>query len=310
MNENQKSNKTIYLILIGLLLLTNVIVGYFLVNKNNINTELEKANTTVNTQYNELQIQYNQTISELNDVKGINAQMDSVIALRESELIDKKSQIETLLKKGNLSQAEISKAKTLIAELKNENKKVMDELAALKEENQGLKTQNTTLSTNLENEIKAKEELSAAKGKLEETNKYLNSKYDLGSLLQTNNLLAVGVRVKDSGKEVETNKIKKMQKLRICYETGVNNIIDKGNVDHLIRILAPNGVTITNNESGTFKGTDGTEVKYSKKITFEYNNLNSKKCIYWEGNNYTPGVHVVEIYQGSHKIGTTKFELN
>lgn len=309
MNENQKNNKTIYLILIGLLLLTNVIVGYFLVNKNNMNTELEKANTTVNTQYNELQVEYNQTISELNSVKGINVQMDSVIALREAELNEKKQQIETLIKKGNLNAAEIAKAKALIAALKNENKKVMDELAALKEENQGLKTQNTTLSSNLENEIKAKEELTIAKEKLEETNKYLNSKYALGSLLQTGNLLAVGIRTKDNGKEIETNKIKKMKKLRICYETGVNKIIDKGNVDHLIRILAPNGVTISNNESGTFQALDGTELKYSKKISFEYNNLNSKKCVYWEGNNYTPGVHIVEIYQGSHKIGTTKFEL-
>ena len=112
MNENQKSNKTIYLILIGLLLLTNVIVGYFLVNKNNLNTELQKENTTVNTQFSEIQVQYNQTISELNDVKGINSQMDSIIELREGDLVSKKVEIEKLLKKGNLTSAELNKART------------------------------------------------------------------------------------------------------------------------------------------------------------------------------------------------------
>ena len=309
MNENQKSNKTIYLILIGLLLLTNVIVGYFLVNKNNLNTELQKENTTVNTQFSEIQVQYNQTISELNDVKGINSQMDSIIELREGDLVSKKVEIEKLLKKGNLTSAELNKARTLIAELKSENKKVLEELITLKEENKGLKNENSSLSTNLEKEIKAKDELNVAKGKLEESNKYLNSKYDLGSLLQTNSLMAIGVKVKSNGKELETNRIKKMEKLRICYETGVNNVIEKGNVEHFLRIVGPNGVTVTGAESGDFKGSDGSDMKYSKKISFDYNNLNSKKCIYWEGNNYSPGMYVVEIFQGNHKIGTSKFEL-
>ncbi|MBK7958150.1 MAG: hypothetical protein IPK03_08505 [Bacteroidetes bacterium] len=213
---------------------------------------------------------YKETASSLDEQKGINTRLDSLISVRESEMTEKKSEIERLLKKSNLTASELSKAKTLINELKAQNQQVLLDVDNLKKEIGILKEENSALTTNLQTEKETTKNLSEAKSKLEESNKFLTTKYDIAALLQTNNMQATGIKTKSNGKEVELNKISKMEKLRICYETGLNKVIEKGQVDHYIRIVGPNGTTITGTESGKIKMADGKETQYSKKISFDY----------------------------------------
>lgn len=309
MSENQKSNKSIYLILIGLLLLTNVVCGYLLWNKKQQHTQLETDYTSLNTQKTELDVLYKETASSLDEQKGINTRLDSLISVRESEMTEKKSEIERLLKKSNLTASELSKAKTLINELKAQNQQVLLDVDNLKKEIGILKEENSALTTNLQTEKETTKNLTEAKSKLEESNKFLTTKYDIAALLQTNNMQAIGIKTKSNGKEVELNKISKMEKLRICYETGLNKVIEKGQVDHYIRIVGPNGTTITSTESGKIKMADGKETQYSKKISFDYAAVSKKLCIYWDGNNFSAGKHTVEVYQNGNQIGISNFEL-
>jgi predicted RNase H-like nuclease (RuvC/YqgF family) len=309
MSDNQKNNKSLYLILIGLLLLVNLVGLYFFLNKSKENTVLQEENTKVNTELTDVKLMYEDTKNVLEEQKGINTALDSVINVRQKEVASKKAQIEKILKKSNLSAAELATARTMIQELKTKNDGYLEEIETYKTEILGLKKDKEELTENLNKEKKTTEELESAKSKLEEKNKYLANKFDLGALLQTNGLKAYGIKVKSADKEVEMNKIKKMTHLKVTYNTGVNQVIEKGNVVHHIRIIGPGGTTITNGESGLTKLSDGTELQFSKKVDIDYSNQEKTVNVLWSGNAFSPGKHTVEVYQSGHKVGSTTVEL-
>ena len=298
-NTQGGGNKKVYVAIIALLLLINGVALFLLYSENKAKKDLGEQKVALEQEYKSLNDTLNSKIVELEQFKGKNAELDSMISSQQAEIENQKKTISGLFAKGKMTSNELANAKQMIAKYETsiaEMKKQIEQLAA---EKQVLTTQNQQLSTDLSTEKQTTIQLS-------EQNKGLSKKVELGSLLQLRNLTIDGISKKKNGKEVTEKKAKKTESLRISFETGDNKILEAGSVSLYVRILNAKGETISvaDQGSGSLKLADsGESIQYTKKADFDWSQTNKKVAVYWSQNINEAGTYKIEIYQSGYLIG-------
>jgi uncharacterized protein YoxC len=303
-NNQGGGNKKVYIAIIVLLFLINAVAIYLLLNEKKDKEDVTASKVELQSQYDSLTTTMDQKVAELEQFKGKNAELDSMIVTQQQEIEKQKAQIQGMLAKGNLSQKELAKAKAAIAQYEASIAELQKKVEELTKQNQELTTQNEQLSTDLNNE-------KATTNQLSETNKGLSKKVELGSLLQLQKLTVEGIKKKSNGKEVTVNRAKTTESLKITFETGENKVLEPGNLSLYIRVLNPKGETISvaDQGSGTLKSADGETIQFSKKADFDWSQSNKKIVVYWSQNIQSAGTYKVEVYQSGYVVGKGQLEL-
>lgn len=298
------TKRTLYLLFIFILLLTNVVAGYYWWNSNKDVEKITVEKSELQTEYMQVQQELNTQMAALEEMKGQNAELDAIIKVREQELKDQQAKITKLFKEKNFSASDLKKAKDMISSLQQQNADFMKKIDDLNIQNQVLTEEKELLETDLTGQ----KEINTA---LEEKNKKLGSKVELGSLLRADELTVTGIFVKNSGAEKDIDKIKKIEKLKVCYQTGNNAVRETGKVNMYMRIITPSGTTLYNeaNGSGTLTSKEGEEIRYSKKADFDFDGSNKNVCIYWTQALTEQGNYKAMIYQDGFLVGETTVEL-
>ncbi len=309
MSENPSNGNTTNKVLIIICIILALGCAFFAYKTFNPKKSVEYI--SLMDQKQNLDTEYQSTLKLLDDnkaqlesMKGQNADLDKMLAERESALNNLKMQYEALNKKANKTNADKAKMQALINDLQAQNKMYLEQIEKLAAEKKVLIEENTKLSTDLSSEKETTKQLTTEKT-------YLQGKFELGKLLRTQNIIATGVKTKSAGKEIETDKINKLDKIKVCFETGDNKVLDAGNVTLYLRLINPQGNTIVQESmgSGIIKLADGTDAQYTKSVEFAFQNVSKKMCIYWAQNIYAEGKYTAEVYQSGYKIGSTTFVL-
>ena len=304
-NNQGGGSKKLYIIIIVLLLLINAIVGYFLYTDNQGKKAAEAQNTALSAEMKAVTDTLDAKKGELEALKGVDAGKDSAITAQQEAIEKKEQEIKNAYASGRMTSGELKKAKEMIVQYEAsiaDMKKQIDQLTA---EKQQLTNQNQKLSTDLSSEKQTTAQLN-------EQNKGLSKKVELGSLLQLKNIVIEGIEKKKNGKEVTEKKIKKVESLRITFETGDNKVLEPGKVTLYVRIINQKGETISvaDQGSGTLKlaGTDET-IQYTKAVDIDWAQTNKKIIVYWSSAIKAPGNYKVEIYQSGYAIGLAQSEF-
>jgi hypothetical protein len=141
---------------------------------------------------------------------------------------------------------------------------------------------------------------------LSEEKQALTKKVELGSLLQLQNLKVEGVDKRNNGKERVKSSLKRIDYLKITFSTGENKVLEPGKLTLYLRIIKPNGETITAADQGSGKlslANNGGEIQYSKKIETEWNQQSKPLAIEWSQNLTDKGTYKVEVYQSGFLVG-------
>lgn len=298
------TKRTLYLLFIFILLLTNIVAGYYWWNSNKDNEKITEEKSELQTEYMNVQQELNAQMAALGEMKGKNAELDSIISIREKEIKEQQAKITKLFKQKNFTASELKKAKDMIAILELQNAGYMVKIDSINKYADQLFEEKEILETDLT--VQKQENT-----KLEENNKKLGTKVELGSLLRADELSISGVFVKNNGVERDINRIKKIEKLKVCYQTGNNAVRESGNVAMYLRLLTPSGTTIYNeaNGSGMFTSKEGEDIRYSKKADFEFDGTNKNVCIYWTQELTEEGTYKAMIYQDGFLVGESAVEL-
>lgn len=306
MEENKEGgNKKIYVAIIALLLLINGVALYLLYSENKAKKDLGDQKIALEHDFKNLTDTLDSKKLELEQYKGKNAELDSIITAKQEEIDQQKKTIAGLFAKGKMTTNELAKAKEMISQYEasiGDLKKKIEELTA---QNQQLTSQNQQLSTDLSTEKQTTSTLT-------EQNKGLSKKVELGSLLQLRNITVAGIKKKGNGKEVDVKKVKQIESLRITFETGENKVLENGPLSLMVRILNPKGETISvaDQGSGDFKLAEtGETVQFTKKADFDWTQSNKKIVVYWASNVKDAGIYKVEVYQSGYMVGNGQVEL-
>jgi len=311
MNEKkQDSKKSTYLIIIFLLLAINLIVGYFFFKNNkDSETKIEAQNVEIldlKDDLSGLQSDFNAQLAELEKMKGINAELDEVLAKRESEIEAHLEEIQKWKNQSNYNKSQLNKLKDKIVEFESEKMEFQAQIDQLSEENAQLKA----IKAQLEEDLTKQKDTTNL---LSEENDYLADKFEIGSLLQADELTASGIKIKNNGAEKEVGKLKATEKIMVCYQTGENKVREAGEVKMQLRLITPNGETmyLESEGSSTFTSKEnGESLRFTKEASFNFDGSNKKICIYWSHNITQSGTYTAEIYQEGYLVGVQKFDLN
>lgn len=301
--QRPKDNRTIiYAILILLLLGT---WGYIIYDKNQSSqkiTTLETQYSNVDSARNALKIEYDGALARMDSLTGSNTQLKGELAERKKELdkIKEQARIE-LNKKGG----DLSKAKALINEL---NAKVTDLLAQvdqLKQQNQQLTTSNQQLTVERDTLTAQKQ---AVEQNLATTAAEKAHVEDIGSTLHASAINIKPIDVRHSGKEVETEKAKRADLMRVSFQLDENRIAQSGNKDLYVCVTGPDGkpITMPSNGSGSFTTRDEGDKVFTKQVSVNYVQGQVLPVSFdWKPDNgkFLEGNYKIQIYQNGYKIG-------
>ena len=305
-NQTGGVGKRVYAFIIAALLLINSFTLYQFFNERKTSEDLGSKKMALQHQFNNLSDTLTIRTGELEQFKGKNAELDKAIAEKQDQISREKKLIQNLFTKAKLSQAELSKARDLIAQYQSNISDMSAKVDELTKQNQALTAQNGQLNTDLSLE-------KSTTSKLTEQNKGLSQKVQVGSLLPIAKVDVEAIRKRNNGKEVPVKRAKVAESLRISFETGENKVLDPGPVSLYVRIINPKGETIavTDQGSGTILSSEKPEpVQYTKKADFDYSQTNKKVVVYWSQNIKEPGTYKVEVYQNGYVVGQGQVKLS
>jgi FtsZ-binding cell division protein ZapB len=295
-NNNTTRNVLIGLLAVGLL----GTWGYVLYDKNKTTEEIQVKSaevTTATSARDSVQTIYNEALTRLDSLVGTNNSLTSELGDRQTEIVKLKNEINRIVRNKNASQADLQRARTLIGQLNGKINNLEMEVARLMGENQQLATSNTVLTnekvqlqTDLRTTTTQKDELAA--------------KVDVGSTFSASNISIKGVDVKGNGKEKETDKAKKVNKMVVSFDVE-NRIAPSGPADLYVVVSGPDGQVISNPSMGSgilSTRTDG-ERQFTYKASIEYEQGTRRNVsVPLTQDKFQVGNYKIEVYQNGFKI--------
>lgn len=241
-----------------------------------------------------------------------------------SELIATQQQkIESLLRKNEITEAELNEAKNLMQEISIQ---ILNEYAKrvehLEQDKKRLEDESIAFDQKILSLTQKIDQLEIIKRSINK--KYIEEKVEsdkktallsYAASLSLSNFNLKSVKVRSSGREVETTKASRIDKIRVSFDINENLLASSGKKILYIVVYRPDGsiATFDNVATGEFS-VNGEKKQYSDKRVVDYvkNKINSVE-FEWNSEDFVRGEYRIDVYENIDvrfmKIGGATKEL-
>lgn len=276
--------------------------GYLLYDKTKNKEEITQRETviaTTTTQRDELQKELEDAAMRYDMLKSANSKKDSSITIKDKEITEKKSRIQSLLNKNNATQAELSEARRLIASLNGDIEGYKNQIEILQGQKIQLIQEKAVVAGQRDRALK---NYDSAEMVIRQKEELVN----VGSTLKASNFNIVAIDEKGN-REKTTSTAKRVDKLRISFDINENMLTKTGAKEIYILITGPDGspIAVQALGSGTFSTRDGVQKPFTRKLDINYTQ-NKKQTVSfdWKQNaDFTTGNYKIEVYNNGFKVG-------
>jgi len=296
-----KKSKTLLIILVGALLLLNIFLGGKLYKGSQDNKELKVEIVDVTDEKKELEGILAKTEADLASFSSQNTELSELVAQQKTELQEKVDKIRVLLSRPNISKAALNNIKRELAKLKLYTARIELQNDSMANINQMLAIENAKVKQSLVVKEEAYEVLNKEKNEIEE----------IGSRLKARGFNISAIKIRSSGKEVETSKASRADALKIGFTIDDNQLAKAGQKEVFIKIIDPalNTMVEKTSTSGLFSHNGKSSVFTLKKVV-DYRREAITQTVLWKkGSDFEPGNYAIEFYTDGVFIGGGKFSL-
>ena len=308
----EKSKSKIPLLIISLLIIVLSVVSYWFYSYSVAQKELDHL---LETQFQESE---NLRILKLEEENNLRSELDDIIEQfdnsrdeidnlnidldeKQSEINNLKSEIRDLL---NIKH-DLKEAKKKIVTLQNISKKYFAQVDSLLGKTE--KQREVIDSLTLENkEIINKNE------DLNKKNTDLNTRLDVGSILEIFEIEIDKLKYGSHGQERKVIKTKNIQVLRCCFKISANSIAKSENKSVYIQYISPKGRLLKSSstpEESRFVYED-TTIQATTYSEFNYQNNEIELCVDWErGDPLERGKYKILFFIEGKLVGESSFKL-
>jgi uncharacterized protein YukE len=290
-SENNSKLKAIILVL-SLLLLGSVAYMF-------------KMTSDTKTEKEEQEVKYDKILSEkelvLNDLEEMKAKYDEEIASNTSlkeELEAEKSKIDALI-------ARVKKGES-VKNYKDDYLKLKREMDSLLAENNRLKAENNILVTNLDSAKTVIEISKKYNDTLVNQNDKLAQKVERGQKLVIVNLKTIAVKERSSGKQIETDKASKANKLKISFTIAENSLAKSGVREYYIQVIDAGNNVLGDKKSVTFNDKILT-YSFLTKVKYDNNTVDINEEL--SGKDFPKGKYYINIFNKGELLSNSTFDL-
>lgn len=221
------------------------------------------------------------------------------------ELLAQREQVESLLKKVKNKDYDLYKIKKEAETLRGIMKGYVYTIDSLNTLSIEQRAQISGLKTDLgrvqDQKNKLKDQYSELEGKLEK-----------GAVLQAAGVSSTAIRLKNSGKQTDTDRASKAEMIKTCFTLIKNPLSPAGDKNLYLRIVAPNGSVLPSVSGEASRTFEGALANYSIRRVVNYNNEETDVCVFYTVINpdaMAKGDYTIYIYEQEHKIGQTSLSL-
>jgi hypothetical protein len=242
-----------------------------------------------------------------NDLKARIAELDIAISEKTALQGDFEAQKEEMTR----LLAELENSKGDIASLKRfeasyfKLKREMDNLMA---ENKLLKEQNVSLTSSLDSTNVVLEDTKRYADTLLTQNDNLTKTVEKGSTLAVLNLNVLAVKERSSGKQIETDKARRADKLKVSFLIAENQIAKSGDRLYYVQIIDSKNNILGDKESVAMGGDLTLTYTFITKVKYENKTVQVNEEV--TGKDFAAGTYFVNVFnQKGEMVSKTSFNL-
>ena len=264
---------------------------------------------SLNTKMSEIEIR--QQFSHLKDeYKQIEKDLDMAIndlEINNQEIIAQKEKIGRLIRKNNITEEELNQAKKMMKNLSEVVlKSYKSKVRNLEDKEGGLVKEKESLAQQILKIQKKVEEINDRYNKEKRSSKMKEhiirekeEQINYASRLILSNFILNGFKVRNSGKEIQTDKASRIDRIKVSFDIVPNKLVESGVKKIYTIIKKPSGeiVTFVNQDTGEFIF-ENKRMKYSDELKFSYTSGEEKTLEFtWDNEDFERGDYVMEVYE-------------
>ena len=290
---DQKSNNALK-ILTGVLAVALVALGIYTIKFYNDEKEnealLEQEKSAIEGELNDLIVKYDEAIAD-------NEGLDSELTEARQRIVGLRDSVQNM----EATVALVSRYRREVSNLKAEKEQLFKVVDSLSNQNQRLITEiDSTNNVLLEN--------TRISDSIKTQNRSMASQIDRAAQLKVSNLRGEGVIERNSGRLVENDRTRRVDKIRTCFSLTPNSLAEAGEKELYVQVYNPNNNLVGDQIAVQHEG--GTMV-YSAATKVYYENEELDVCILANTveERLIEGTYKVLVYNGPNLIGATSFSL-
>jgi len=292
--ENQKSNSNLKAVIAILaVLLVGSLVYIF-----KMTSDAKAMQTEISTTKSDKE-------SVMKDLEELKARYDAAIAENTSmsdELIAEREKVVNLmsdLKKSKGDAASMAKYKSQYFSLESKMK-------ALIAENETLKKDNATLTTQRDSTVTVLGEARKYNEVLVGQNEELSKTVEVAQKLTVSNLKTAAYKLRSSGKQIETEKARRADVLKISFNINENKVAKQGDKTYYVQVIDSKNNVLGEKKTESF---GETSLTYSFLTTVKYENKSVDVSQDLPGQNFEKGTYFVNVFDKGELVSKSSFSL-
>ena len=301
-SENRKKTNQPYWLyaLLGLLVI-GLIVS--LVNRSSLKSEKEALEAEKEMQRLDFQAEVDSLMRVHNELKESYGELSLELAEKDSIIQADAVEIKKLLD----SQWDYNRIKKKLANLQTISQRYVRQMDSLYTVNRELVAENERIREEFQAERRQNTNLTRQKEEL-------TNKVNQAATMKISNYRAKAVRFKGSGKESDTDRASRAERIRIDFTVAANELIEPGTKLFYVRIADPKRAIISKGtgDEYSFKS-NGETLQFTEKVRVNYDGTETAVRAYYvkpDAYELMPGTYFVDVYeQGGKLIGQTTVDL-
>lgn len=260
----------------------------------------------ISSESKQVETELTKTVSDkdvvMKDLQELKATYDAAIAENTSmsdELVIERDKVVNLMNEVSKSKGDVSKYRSQFAKLENNMKVLMAE-------NEGLKKQNTVLTTQRDSTVVVLGETKKNVETLTGQNEELAKVVEKGSKLTVLNTRGSALKVKSSGKQIETDKAGRANTLRISFTIAENQIAKSGDKDYYVQVIDSKNNVLGDKQTASF---GDRSLTYSFIANVKYENKTVQVSQDLKGKDFAKGTYYVNVFDKDELVSKTSFNL-
>jgi uncharacterized protein (DUF3084 family) len=292
--ENQKSSSSLkaVVVVLAVLLVGSLVYIFKMTSESNIvKTELKSTLTEKET--------------VMKDLQELKATYDAAIAENTSmsdELTQERDKVVNLMNDLSKSKGDVAS----LAKYKSQSIALQSNMKVLMAENEGLKKQNTTLTTQRDSTVVVLGEAKKSNEALAGQNEELSKVVEKAAKLTVLNTRGSAYKLKSSGKEVATDKASRADVLKISFTIAENQVAQSGAKSYYVQVIDSKNNVLGDKKTETF-GDNTLTYSFISNVNYENKTVDVTENL--RGKDFPKGTYFVNIFDKDQLVSKTSFIL-
>ena len=293
-NEKKQNNSGLKAAVVILALLLLGSVGYIF----KMTSDNKKEVTELTSEKDKFANDLRANIEKLKASESENAELDA----ERQKLIKENEALLAKVEKAEGDAAAMARYKNEYFRLKREQDNLVAEIKLLKEQNIALTSSLDSTNVVLDSERKFKDTLLVQNDNLAKT-------VEKGSKLSVLNLNVQAVKERSSGKQIDTDKASRADKLKVSFVIAENQIAKSGTRKYYVQVIDSKNNILGDKETIALGG-EGMSLTYSFITQVKYENKSVQVNEELSGKDFQSGTYFVNVFnEKGENVSKTSFNL-